>query len=379
MNSFLPHTKKKQLLLLFIAWVIVQALLLFQNGIKEDGESLRYIREANLLLQEGHFSSPVYIFYCTQILLIGFSTTFFSSHIPVIIVQLLFNITALFILFNFLYKRCIPYTAVVASTLLLICIPFQLYNSFLYTESIFFSLSMMYTVYLLSAKNLSTGRMLKLFFFLILLCLTRPSGLFFVAATVIYIFQLTAGHWHSGWRWSILLILCMLGILGINGIMQGGGGLNIMKPFMEEHVICDVPTRNIHTKIGDDVEPLTGIFDFIVQHPPTFIHLSFQKTIAFFGLYRTYYSIGHNFILMMYFFPLYILAAMAIMSKRKLAHGSGFFLRAVIFFFWLAVIFSCDEWHNRFFLTLTPILILAAASNFAKPEYTDIFDSDSHR
>jgi hypothetical protein len=237
----------------------------------------------------------------------------------------------------------------------------------------------MYTVYLLSAKNLSTKRILKLFFFLILLCLTRPSGLFFVAATVIYIFHLTSGHWHSGWRWSILLILCLLGILGINWIMQGGGGLNSMKPFMEEHVICDVPTSNINTKIGDDVEPLTGIFDFIVQDPSTFIRLSFQKTIAFFGLYRNYYSIGHNFILMMYFFPLYILAAMAIMSKRKLAHGSGFFLRAVIFFFWLAVIFSCDEWHNRFFLTLTPILIMAAASNFAKPEYTDIFDSDSHR
>jgi hypothetical protein len=28
--------------------------------------------------------------------------------------------------------------------------------------------------------------------------------------------------------------------------------------------------------------------------------------------------------------------------------------------FWLAVIFSCDEWHNRFFLTLTPFFILAA-------------------
>ena len=59
-------------IILIVIWLLVQSALLFFNGIKIDGEAARVIREANNLNDFGHFSTPSFYLYFTEILLIYF-------------------------------------------------------------------------------------------------------------------------------------------------------------------------------------------------------------------------------------------------------------------------------------------------------------------
>jgi len=156
----------------------------------------------------------------------------------------------------------------------------------------------------------------------------------------------------------------VLGLLLINQVMKSGGGMDSMKPFMEGHVICDIPTRTISTDALSHDAPLFSLLQFVIHHPIEFLQLSLQKTMTFFGLYRNYYSPSHNIMLAVFFFPLYIGILIRLFWKKRRAVAKDYFIYSLIFIFWMAVVFSCDEWHNRFFLNLTPFLIITYAIGF---------------
>jgi hypothetical protein len=61
----------------------------------------------------------------------------------------------------------------------------------------------------------------------------------------------------------------------------------------------------------------------------------------------------------------------AVKSKRK-PEGYNVFSLSLIFIFWISVVFSCDEWSSRFFLTLTPFLIAVALRHFSPAAKTVI-------
>jgi hypothetical protein len=105
---------------------------------------------------------------------------------------------------------------------------------------------------------------------------------------------------------------------------------------------------------------MAGLLNYVTENPQTFFKLAWLKTKAFFGLTRSYYSTGHNVFVAGYFYSLYVLILIGITRFRRKLPGSYLYLFSLAGIFWLAVIFSCDEWHNRFFLTLTPFFILAA-------------------
>ena len=179
------------MLVLTGVWIIIQGFIFFQHGIQKEGEALRFIREASNLENHGHFSSPVYFLYFIETLLILISQKIATGYFFVIAVQLALNFFALYVFYKFLYERNGNVAAFLLSLLLIICTPYQLYNSFLYTESIFFSLSLIYSILLLQTERLSTQRIFGIIVFLILLCITRPTGLFFAFATFIYLFVRT--------------------------------------------------------------------------------------------------------------------------------------------------------------------------------------------
>jgi len=372
MRFFFMDSKKGQLLALSLCWCFVQSVLLYLNGVNTQGESLRFIREANFLHEQGHFSSPVYFLYLSEIVLMYISQYVFSGYALVIIIQLLFNFIGLRMMYNYLSEICRPYIALLSCFLLIICIPYQLYNTFLYTESIFFSLTIIYTIFLLRKTSFKIVDIIKLCLFLVLLALTRPTGLFFIAATCVYLFWVTKGKWHSWIRYCMLLGVPVLGLLLINQVMKSGGGMDSIKPFSEGHVICDIPTRTISTDSFAHDAPLISLIQFIIRHPVEFLQLSLQKSITFFGLYRNYYSLPHNTILVLFFFPLYIGILIRFFWKKRQTAAKDYFIYSLILIFWMAVVFSCDEWHNRFFLTLTPFLIITNAIGFfSQKNHTD--------
>src|SRR5690606_12370617 len=92
----------------------------------------------------------------------------------------------------------------------------------------------------------------------------------------------------------------------IHFVLQTGGGINALTPFVFEHVICDIPQRK--TPLPYIEERGTGIFQliyFIADHPVYFLKQAGLKTLAFFGLHRPWYSPVHNITQMIFFFVLY--------------------------------------------------------------------------
>ena len=186
-SAFISWIKNN--LLLLIIWGLVQCSILYTHGINSAGESLRFIQEAKHLMNHQTFSTPVYYMYLIEILLVFIKIKFSFSYHFIIVIQLALNLTALFAFKEFvarLYKS--PFISLIATLLLSLCVPYQFFNSYIYTESIFFSLSIIYSCYLLSIQQFTLSKVSKIIACLIILCITRPSGIFFAGATFIWFF-----------------------------------------------------------------------------------------------------------------------------------------------------------------------------------------------
>ncbi len=365
--------KNKWLWVLLIGcWAIVQSLLLYFNGINAEGESLRFIREATNLHEGRTFSTPVYFFYLIEITLIAITQMLKLHYGWIVAFQICLNGYALLRFYKFLTSTLSSsFIATIASAALILCWPYQIYNCFLYTESIFFSLSILFAIYLFQIKKIHFSTAIRLLLFLILLCITRPAGLFFVLATIFYVGFILTQNWRLSSRLWLIFSCFSIALLLLNLIMGSGEGVNILKPFQEEQVICDIPlhSNNSFTSSKQD-NSIFGLIHYCMQHPAQFLSLALKKTIAFWGLMRSYYSVAHNSMLCIFFYPLFVMMIFGLIRYRKNLPAFAYFIFPLMMIFWLAVVCSCDEWHNRFFLTLTPFLILIAA------QWTSNFQSD---
>ena len=369
---FTKINKQEWLLILF--WVLLQSFIFFSNGIKVDGEALRFIRESKNLISNENFSTPIYFMYFIEIFLLYIKAKLSIGFGFIAIIQLSLNLFAFISFYRFIkefYRS--GNLAFIASLLFLICIPYQLYNSFIYTESIFFSLSILYSCFLLKIENFSLSNIIKIGFWLVLLCLTRPTGIFFFAATIAYWFFKNTAQINIFLRGLILILFSGIGLFILNKMMGSGTGVNILLPFKEEHIICDLPTSLQHTTNNQtEGNSIYFLIKYIFENPSQFFKLAFLRTVAFFGLTRNYFSLSHNIFISFYFYPLYAIIIFGLIKFRRTLNISFAYFFSLIFMFWLAVIFSCDEWHNRFFLTLTPFIIILAILPISKFKFENI-------
>lgn len=349
--------------LLIVVWALVQTVLWIQHGIYTGGEGLRIIREANLVHTGQPFTSHIYYTYLTEILLSNIALYLNGNFIINYVVHLLVNLTALLCFYHLIKDRTNETIALGASVMLALCFPYQIYNNFVYTESLFFSLSIFYLFLLFNQGKRSGGRLALIFLVLFLLCITRPSGIFFVFATISYGF-FKAQQLALWLRLSLMIIPAVIfGFLTHYGI-EHGEGIQVMEPFLREHIICDLPqqTAPLSLELNEQGNTLKGLIYYVTNNPWHFLTLAAQKTVAFFGLYRPWYSAMHNLLLCLYFYSLFA-AILYLIFKNRISTLLLFTIQ-LTFVFWLFVIFTCDEWHNRFFLTLTPFLIASATDLF---------------
>lgn len=343
-----------------LCWLFVQLFLLYRNGIKTDLESAKYIREADHILSSGYVSSPNFWFYSTQIFLVAFVKKLNIGYISVVAIQMFFNAFAIYRLFFFLKKHVTPTAALIAILLLIFNIPFNQYNTFLQTESLFHSFTILYIVYLLGIENLTVRHIIFITLFLLLLTFTRPTGILLYPASIIYILMWKLRNHTYFFKYGMTAALIIVFLLVLNLGMQSGGELNFMLPFQKEMIICGVPVREADIKITSNPNNVAGILYYISHNFTQFIILAWEKTISLFGVYRSYYSTINNWYTCGMFFLLYLLSAIGIKKWYRQNKGIALFSLANIFTTWLSVVFSCDDWHNRWLLTLVPAFIILA-------------------
>jgi hypothetical protein len=370
-NSFSSAIRKQyyQLILLLVLWIVIQSFLIWQNGIVTTFEADKYISQAEYFLKTGHVSSNNYWLYSTQVFFIAAVIKLRLGFTVIVAVQLLLNLFATWMFYKlgvFLLKNTIP--AFLLTFIFIVNIPYQVYNSFLFTESVFYSLTIIYSSYLLRLNKLTINNALVLILILGLLSITRPTGILFFGATALYVFFRFFNHISFLKKLVIICSTILVFFVILNTMLQAGGSLDFMLPFKKENIICGVPTvDNAKIKTFEKGNSVRGILYYIFNNEKQFFRLSKLKTISFFGLVRNYYSSFHNIVLVLFFYPFYLLAFAGAWKMFKRKEPAFLYLVAIILLYWLTTLLTCDDWHNRFILTVLPFIFLIGFSAF-KPQ-----------
>ncbi len=361
---------KNQLIFLGFAWTLVQGTQLWNNGIVTNLEAEKYITQASYFLQFGKFESHNFYLYSTQIFLIATAIKLHVGFTVIVIIQLLLNLFATIMFCRlaifFLKNQAL---AVAATFFFIVNIPYQVYTSFLFTESIFYSLTIIYSSYLLRLEKLTFKNIFFLIIFLALLSVTRPTGILFFASSAIYIFFRFLNNVSVLYKTLIIAVSMVIFLTTVNMMLQAGGEFDFMLPFKKENIICGVDTNiNMDIKILENGNSLKGLLYYISNNEQQFLKLSKLKTISFFGMVRSYYSTSHNTFLILFFYPFYILSAIGIRKKIMHKDKTTIFLFTIIMLYWTTTLLTCDDWHNRFILTVSPFLFLLGLAAFSKKD-----------
>jgi hypothetical protein len=284
----------------------------------------------------------------------------------IVIIQWLLNLFATWMFFQlvvYILKK--PLLVFLATFIFIINITYQVYNSFLFTESVFYSLTVIYSSYLLRIEKLNSKKIAILILLLILLSVTRPTGILFFPTTAIYIFfrfMKNISVWH---KIAIVFSAFIIFYFSVNQMLQSGGEFDFMLPFRKENIICGVSTTtNANIEVMEKGNSLEGIVYYIFHNKDQFLKLAGLKTISFFGLTRNYYSPLHNLYLIIFFYPIYFLSIIGIIKLIKKKEKEIIYLVTIILLYWITTLLTCDDWHNRFILTVSPFIFLIAFAAF---------------
>lgn len=345
---------------LLLAWAIVQTVLLSRYGIGTQLEAAKYIDEARHFLETGSLSTSRYWLYSTQIFLITAALKFNLGFVSVYLVQLLLNAVSTYYLYRFINHLSNTGVAFFVCLAYIFVLPIQVFNCLLQTESIFFSITLIFSCYLLQLKKIDRIAWLKILALMFVILFTRPTGLLFFPGALIYVFFRFFPAFSFLQKILITGSAVIFFLFFLNSSLGAGGGFDFMYPFKTEMVICGVPGSNemIPIDVMDQPNSIAGLLYYITHNTAQFLRLSWSKTMAFFGLARDYYSPAHNMLLRLIVFPFYLLSVFSLRWWWKHKRGILIYCLTFIGVTWLSVVVSCDDWHNRFLFTLVPYIYI---------------------
>jgi peptidoglycan/LPS O-acetylase OafA/YrhL len=70
--------------------------------------------------------------------------------------------------------------------------------------------------------------------------------------------------------------------------------------------------------------------------------------------------------LVVFYYPFYLLCLVFFVRNYKKVNLSTIYILLVIALFWITTVLTCDDWHNRFFLTITPYIFILGLSAFTE-------------
>jgi hypothetical protein len=194
---------------------------------------------------------------------------------------------------------------------------------------------------------------------LALICITRPTGLLCIPATFLYLFF---GHFKvisTKLKLLITAAITLIFLFVLNAALGIGGGFDFMLPYLDEHIICGVPTLHHpeNVKTAPNGNSIYGLLYYISHNFGQFIRLALLRSKAFFGLMRDYFNVRHNIFLALFFYPFYVLTILSVKWWLKNNLYQFLYLSGLVILTWSTTMLTCDDWHNRWFLSISTWLI----------------------
>jgi hypothetical protein len=349
--------------ILLVLWLLLNTFFLIHRGIFLQKESAKYIYEAQVFLATGRPGSSNFYLYFIQIILLAFCIKFHLGFFTAVLIQLFFNLIATAFFFKTIqYIFGNVRIAFVATLLLLSNYYYQEFNTFLYTESLFYSFTLILSCYIIHIQTLTAKKLLAVAGMLMVICITRPTGLLFLPPTFLYLFLVFFKNMPTWKKLTLLTGISILFLFLLNLALGSGGGLDFMLPFRDERIICGLPTLPafLPIKTTDNGNSLYGLLYYLTHNTAQFLRVAGLKSVAFWGVYREWYSIRHNIYLIAFFGTLYLMTLISLGYWFRRNSNILCYLLSAMALNWVTVMLTCDDWHNRFFLSISPFLIILA-------------------
>lgn len=370
---------KRDYVLVALIWLLFEVVWYLKFGFVFKLEATKYINEAGFLLENHHLSQSRYLFYLITILIIAFSFVLkLGVHGALIIIGLI-NLVACLYLFRALKKYFNSRQfAFLAIGIMMAFWPFQSWSLYLYTECIFYSLVMMLFARLMLYEKMNLSFLAGVSILLVLITLSRPLGILFWFPVLLFLYF----HFNRRQRiYFYVALFCAVGALAwiVQIVFTTTHDWNMQRAFLEESIICDMPvnTKDRGLDVSDHPNQLYRLFYYISHNFSHFAGLAVVRLRYFFLMVRDYYSTLHNIYLLVHMGILYLAILIGWRNIRKTASKALLaFSISTILFFALAVAFQCDDYHNRFILTLTPVFVVLALTG-VRPLLQKMFNSFS--
>lgn len=354
--------------ILLIVWTIINGVIMYSHGIISNGEAEKYIFQAQTLLKTGSLTATNFYFYFTQIMLLAIAFTFKLGYAFVVTVQLFFSAWAMLSFYRLATSLFSKQTAFIGTLLFLLNYPYHEFNTYLQTESLFHSFTVIFGAYLLRLTQLTWRHAATLLLATVLLCITRPTGLLLVPGIALYLFFAFFKSISTRLKIGIVAISSIAFLTLLNAVIGSKGQWDFMLPYLNEHIICGVPTYHafVNTKTDADGDSLYGLLYYIVHNFDQFCRMAWLRSEAFFGLLRTYYGRGHNIFLAVFFYPLYAAAIASLGWWWKHHANRLLYFSSALLMTWGTTLLTCDDWHNRWLLSISPWIILVTLPAITK-------------
>ena len=359
-SIFLKHGK----LSTGIMWLISTLIYLKLHGVVTELEAAKYIEEAHRYIDTGSFSAPRFYFYSATIFIMAFALKINIGLFGAFVIQALLNLFA-FIIFHKALSKIFqsPFTPILIVFYLLAFSPYQSWIVFLYTESVFFSAILILISVLILYKPYKIKNILIILLSLFFTLISRPLGILFGLGIFLYFF------YNANKKWKIILACSSVGLIAlgyffVNTVFSSIHDWHITQAFEEESIICDLPAAQPYQKLNlaTTGSPVYQLWYYLTHNFPHFFRFAGIKIQYFFLMTRNYYSNTHNFFLLLNAIAVYLLALAGFFIKRKyLSKGIVAFLVSTILIYTVTIVFQCDDYHNRFILSIYPLFVILAA------------------
>jgi hypothetical protein len=363
--SVLNLTGRRGRILLLVIWLLAQLFYSWKFGFIFQLEADKYIREAHFILANHHFSEARYLFYFTTIFIIAVSYLLHIGLYGAIFLIMIINLLSYFYFYKALeYKfpnTSIPFFVCV---LLVTFWPYQIWSVFLYTESLFYSMVIMLFANLLLFRKMSWHFLCTTFIILSIVILTRPLGILFVIPVLLFVYL----HLNKQQKIFFFFIV-LLAVVLINKIVQviftTTSDWSMKRAFLDESIICDIPKPSGRPlDLSNNSSQFYQLFYYVTHNFSIVLNLALTRLRYFFFMVRDYYSLPHNVYLLVFLFSLYGMVIVRLKQVwRKMGKAIMLFVFSSILLFAMAVAFQCDDYHNRFFLTLMPFFVMKKNKN----------------
>ena len=354
----------KKIIAAAVIYFLVSAFFLFNYGFHTDGEAEKIIENANRLIAGREFFNGVFgYFYIAYTLLLALCIKLSINLIVVGVLQIAISFYAALCLYRLLLQGLgNSRIAMLFFIAYLCCYPIQKWNYFLYTESMHTSLLVigLYLFY----KWFTDKRPVRFIVFgivLILILFTRPVGILFLLSLIlVFMVWLYRQEKKTAFYISAASAVTAM-VLILNSPLTAFVNPDSIRRM---EIICQVPeVSDVTTYKEYNREGLYNAFLVIKNEigVGNFFITGFKKLGSFFGMWRNYYSLQHNLLLICFtiFYPFVLIGIFN--KKEKPFSYISMFAIAYLLFTAMGIFFTCDEWSNRFIGPAFPFILILAA------------------